>query len=68
MIFNKPILDKHDKTANDFINYLCDGTRNRDLWKYKGNTMVKIDSNDGSGGKIYVDKRILPIVDKFISE
>jgi len=66
MIYVKPILEKAGKNANEFINYICDGTRNHDLWKYKDEIMIRIDANGGSGGKIYIDERLEDKLDEFI--
>ena len=54
MIYIKPILDKHNKKASDFINWICDERKNLELEKFKDENIIKIDANHGSGGKIYI--------------
>lgn len=66
-IYAKPLLNKAGKTASDFINYICDGKRNHNLNKYSGEEMIRIDANHGSGGKIYVDRRLEEKLNEFIS-
>ena len=68
MIFAKPILAQANKKASDFISWLCDGTRNHGLEKYKGENLIRIDSNNGSGGKIYIDERLESKLNEFINK
>lgn len=68
MIYKKPELDKIGKHASDFLNYICDERRDLDLHGHEGQELIIIDSNSGSGGKIYIDKVLEPIFNKFVSE
>lgn len=61
------ILKKHNKTIEEFVNYTCDDTRNHDLWKYKGQVMMK-HKNGNQEKKLFVDERLLPVLDKFLNE
>lgn len=68
MINIKKLLKQKGKTANDFISEVCDERKNHDLWKYKGNVMIRIDANHGSGSDIFIDERLKPILDKFLKD
>lgn len=54
MIYIKPLLDKSGKKAIDFINWLCDGTRNHDLKEHEGKNLISIKRN-GIDGHCYID-------------
>jgi hypothetical protein len=68
MKFIKPILDNHGKHASDFINYICDERKNLGLEKYKGENLITIDTNNGSGGKIYIDERLEKHLENYINQ
>ena len=58
MKYIKPFLDDIGKHASDYLNWLCDERKNHNLEMHEGKTLVKIDSNSGSGGKIYIAKEL----------
>jgi len=66
MEYVKPELQKVNKHASDFLNFLHDERRNLGLEKFAGRDMIRIDSNHGSGGKIYIDKELRPVFDEFL--
>ena len=68
MIYKKPELDKIGKHASDFTNYICDERKDLGLSEHKGKELIIIDSNSGSGGKIYIDEILEPVFDKFVKE
>lgn len=65
MIYIKPRLQKIGKHASDFLNYLNDDRRNLNLEQFAGRNMIRIDSNSGSGGHIYIEKELLPIFEEY---
>lgn len=68
MIYKKPHLDKIGKHASDFINYICDNRSDLDLYGHEGKTLITIDTNNGSGGHIYIDEVLEETFNKFINE
>ena len=66
MKYIKPILDKHNLHALDFITYICDERRDLNLDNCKDEELIIIDTNHGSGGKIYIDEKLEPILNDFL--
>ena len=66
MIYIKPQLTAKNLQASDFINYLNDDRRNLNLEHFSGRDMIRVDSNHGSGGHIYIDEELMPVFDKFL--
>ena len=60
-------LKKSNKTITETIEYLCDERRNLNLWKYKGNVMIKF-QNGNQEKELFIDERIEPVIDKFLNE
>lgn len=58
-------LKEYNKTITETIEYLCDERRNLDLWKYKGNNMIRL-QNGNKEKELYIDERLEPILDKFL--
>lgn len=68
MKYIKPILQKNNKTASDFINWICDERKNHELKEHSGKDLIVIDSNCGSGGHIYIDECLSDKLDEFINK
>jgi hypothetical protein len=66
--YAKPYLQKSNKKAFDFINFLFDNRRKRRLEKLKGQNSVYFERNGGGGSEIYINYDIKEDFFEFLKE
>lgn len=66
MIYIRPILEKYNKKASEFIAWLCDERKEHNLYEYKNKNIIKIERNGGGGSEIHIDEVLENKLNEFI--